>query len=41
MESAEIISPLIALARLMERAVFPTEVGPVKIIKGFLFIVIT
>ena len=35
MESAEMISPPTAFANWMDNAVFPTAVGPVKIINGF------
>ena len=34
MESAEMISPFTAFARLIEALVFPTAVGPVNIING-------
>ena len=36
MESAEIISPPTAFARLIDNDVFPTAVGPVKTIKSFI-----
>ncbi len=35
MESAEIMEPCTIFAREMESSVFPTAVGPVKIINGF------
>ena len=35
-ESAEIISPPTAFARLIDNDVFPTAVGPVKTIKSFI-----
>ena len=35
MESAEIILPFIFFARLIERDVLPTAVGPVKTTSGF------
>ena len=39
MESADIISPFTALARLIDKEVLPTAVGPVKNIRFFTHII--
>ena len=39
-ESAEIISPFNSFARPIDTFVFPTAVGPVKIINGFFIILL-